>query len=821
MYPILKRFIDSIAALVGLLLLSPVLIVTAIVLKCTGEGKIFFTQQRVGYKNREFKIWKFITMVSNARFAPDGTVTGKNDMRITPVGRFLRNSKIDELPQLFNILKGDMSFVGPRPLMKEPDFNSYSTEVQRGIYNVRPGVTAIGSVVFRDEAALISQVRAEGEDPVKFKREVIFPYKGKVEMWYNKNQSFWVDLKILFLTAWTLFFSTSQLAFKSFDGLPQRSDLLSIEFDRMQELRESITLLLTVIFVLVPIVPSPFWFWNNPQFLLMALIPVLWFTYLLIRKDEIPLKVVPADMGWAVFIGLGFLSYCWAINGSLAWYPAFGWLCLTLWMLLFRSLSIRPTPKSILPTLFSFFFLVMLFHHFVALFFEVPTDTNWNVFFGKNANYTSCFLVSLYPYILFYDSKRRFLNLVKIFATVGLLIILLITKAKWAFWAFVIIIIYFLWIHARRRIFWSAMTSMLGLGLAVYFIGIEYFMTLPVVGAFFEPDLIFKNHLIYASIQSFIEQPILGNGLGNWQLDVYKHNLDGVERLADPAHYNRYRNHNLYGRHLVELGLLGFIAFAFPVLMAIRKGWIYYRDLSFFQQAAYASFSVYLFTSFFYADINFYEYHFSGVQLLAFCALGILTNNDQRIKRLPRYVNSLLLIFSLSCLVWFAYSKYTYDSYWEALRNKERQENELAIQQFEDLYNPIFQTANGYLDHFSFNRLIAFELAQLYERENQNEKALHNYQLAIQQAPHNELVLHDYIRFLIKTEGVTTKVKEYAYHLHSIQKNNYSTNLLLAEIAIIEQQYDAAKSYLKIAKSTTIKEQQLQIKRLEKLLPNE
>ena len=162
MFKTLKRLIDFLAALTGMLLLSPVLIITTIVLKLTGEGKIFFTQQRVGHKNKEFKIWKFITMVSNAQHAPNGAVTGKNDMRITPIGHFLRNSKIDEFPQLFNVLNGDMSLVGPRPLMRDPDFNNYPPEVQETIYNVRPGITAIGSVVFRDEAALITQVQDEG-----------------------------------------------------------------------------------------------------------------------------------------------------------------------------------------------------------------------------------------------------------------------------------------------------------------------------------------------------------------------------------------------------------------------------------------------------------------------------------------------------------------------------------------------------------------------------------------------------------------------------------------------------------------------------------
>lgn len=801
MYQPIKRTIDFLAALTGLLLLSPIMIITTIILKCTGEGKIFFTQQRVGHKNKSFKIWKFISMVSNAQQAPDGTITGKHDMRITPVGHFLRNSKIDEFPQFFNILNGDMSLVGPRPLMQKPDFESYPPEVQQTIYNVRPGVTAIGSVVFRDEAALITQVQEEGGDAAAFKQKVIFPYKGKLEMWYNENQSFWVDLKILLLTAWTLIFPTSQLAYKSFKGLPERSEALKLEFDRLSELRESITLLLMVIFVLIPIVPSPFWFWNNPQFILMALVPVLSFAYLLFRDNSMSIDFIPSDIGWAVFILAGFASYFWAINGALIWYQAFGWLCLVLWMLLFRSLSLKKTAISILPLLFAFFFVAMLFHHVAALFWEVPIDRHWNDFFGKNANYTSCFLVSLYPYLLFYNTKKRLISVLKIIASIGLLYIITLTNARWAIIAFVLIVLYYLWNNFKKGYFIAALGSTF-LALAwIYNIDAtnaneQLIVNVPVLNEFIEIKESYKYHLIRSSLLVFLEHPLAGIGFGNWQLEVYKFSVDAINKFNDPAIFYRVRSHNLYSQLLVELGLLGFIAFLYPILGAMRSGWVYYKELTAFQQASYASFLVYLITAFFYNDVNFYEYHFSGMQLLAFCALGILTNSDKRKKALPTNTNYLFFVISLACLAWFGYTKYTYNQYVAAKEIRSQENPERAIHQLEHLYHPIFQTANGFKEKYSFNQLIALDLAELYQKQKNKEQSERYYQIALAQAPYNEYVLLSYAKFLLRVKKAPTKAKVHALQIYAIQPQHYENQLLLAEIAIIEKEYEQAEQYL-------------------------
>jgi len=221
MYSIIKRFFDFIFSILAILILAPIMIPIVIGLKLTGEGYIFYFQQRVGYKNNLFDIWKFATMLKNSPNMAGGAITMKRDPRITPMGTFLRKTKINELPQLINVIKGDMSFVGPRPVMKEASFNFYPEDVQKVIYNVRPGITGIGSLIFRDEEALVTNVKNAGQDPKAFYQNKIYPYKGELEKWYQQNQSFWVDFKILILTAWTIIFPSSQLAFQWFNSIPE------------------------------------------------------------------------------------------------------------------------------------------------------------------------------------------------------------------------------------------------------------------------------------------------------------------------------------------------------------------------------------------------------------------------------------------------------------------------------------------------------------------------------------------------------------------------------------------------------------------------
>lgn len=187
-----------------------------LILLFTGEHEIFYGQKRIGYKNKEFRIWKFATMIKDSPNIGTGEITLRNDPRVTKVGRFLRRTKINELPQLINVLLGDMSIVGPRPLMKK-SFEQYSEDVKAVVYNSPPGITGVGSVIFRDEEKIVSESKDIRETYRK-----IFDYKGRVEQWYQKKKSFYTDLMIIFLTVWSLFFPFSHLIYKIFPSLPKR-----------------------------------------------------------------------------------------------------------------------------------------------------------------------------------------------------------------------------------------------------------------------------------------------------------------------------------------------------------------------------------------------------------------------------------------------------------------------------------------------------------------------------------------------------------------------------------------------------------------------
>lgn len=213
---------DILFALSAILLLMPLFVVIFPLLRFTAEGEIFYKQKRIGYRQEPFMIWKFATMLKNSPNIGTGTLTLRNDPRVTLVGHYLRISKLNELPQIFNVLWGDMSLVGPRPQV-ERDFMAYSEPVRDIISRVKPGVTGIGSIIFRDEEKLISETKL----PIReFYNNHIAPYKGALEVWYQKRQSFRTDFLLLLLTAWAIFRPHSSIAYRVFKDLPERPAFL-------------------------------------------------------------------------------------------------------------------------------------------------------------------------------------------------------------------------------------------------------------------------------------------------------------------------------------------------------------------------------------------------------------------------------------------------------------------------------------------------------------------------------------------------------------------------------------------------------------------
>lgn len=213
----IQRFFDIIFSALAIITLSPILLVVTIILKVTGND-VLYRQRRVGLGGEYFDIYKFTTMVKNSENMGAGAITLKDDIRVLPIGKFLRKSKINELPQLFNILKGDMSLIGPRP-QDRLGFNAFNKEEQDTIIQVRPGLSGIGSIFFRDEEEMME--RANVEDKKRFYIDSISPYKGKIEAWYVEYQTISIYFTLIYLTLYAVISSNNKIDFsKIFKEFP-------------------------------------------------------------------------------------------------------------------------------------------------------------------------------------------------------------------------------------------------------------------------------------------------------------------------------------------------------------------------------------------------------------------------------------------------------------------------------------------------------------------------------------------------------------------------------------------------------------------------
>jgi len=211
-----QRVFDVVLSAIALVALSPLLVPVVIVLRLTGEGEILFRQARIGHGGKPFELLKFATMLKDSPNLGTGTVTLRDDPRILPVGRVLRATKINELPQLWNVLRGDMSLIGPRPQTRRC-FDAFPERSRRAIVTVRPGLSGIGSVAFRGE----QQMMGDRADADRLYDEVIMPYKGLLEEWYVQHRGLKVYLLLIALTAWVVVVPSSRVLWRLFPDLPK------------------------------------------------------------------------------------------------------------------------------------------------------------------------------------------------------------------------------------------------------------------------------------------------------------------------------------------------------------------------------------------------------------------------------------------------------------------------------------------------------------------------------------------------------------------------------------------------------------------------
>lgn len=219
----MERCCDIVLSGLTLLVLSPLFVFIIVILRFSGEGQIFFLQERIGKGGQKFKLFKFATMLKDSPNIGTGAVTMKEDPRILPVGKFLRSTKINELPQLLNIFLGSMSLIGPRPLHAQT-FNCYSATTKDLITQVRPGLSGIGSIIFREEEEIMHGSTAS----LHFYDNVIAPYKGSLEEWFVANKSLYLYFIAIYITIWVVLFPKSTIAWRSFKNLPEPPNELKL-----------------------------------------------------------------------------------------------------------------------------------------------------------------------------------------------------------------------------------------------------------------------------------------------------------------------------------------------------------------------------------------------------------------------------------------------------------------------------------------------------------------------------------------------------------------------------------------------------------------
>ena len=217
----MQRFFDVFFSVLALIFLFPLLMPIICILKLTGEGEVFYIQERVGQDGKVFGLLKLVTMLKNSPNIGAGDITIRDDPRVLPFGKFLRKTKITELPQLWNIVIGNMSIVGPRPMIPNT-YANYSKRAQDRLNTVKPGLTGIGSIIFRDEERFLAELK----EPMEFYKKNIIPYKSDLEIWFVENNSLWLYLKLIVCTVWIVMFPRSKIVDTAFKGLPSKSESL-------------------------------------------------------------------------------------------------------------------------------------------------------------------------------------------------------------------------------------------------------------------------------------------------------------------------------------------------------------------------------------------------------------------------------------------------------------------------------------------------------------------------------------------------------------------------------------------------------------------
>ena len=297
------------------------------------------------------------------------------------------------------------------------------------------------------------------------------------------------------------------------------------------------------------------------------------------------------------------------------------------------------------------------------------------------------------------------------------------------------------------------------------------------------------------SLDVFLDNPLKGIGIGNWRIESSKFNIADEIYFNDPIHFRILGNHNLYSQILAEQGLLGFCFFFFPFVFIFWK-FLTEKKSCVTKKTAYYSTFIYLFSCFFYLDANSYETHFSGIQLLIFCLIGILSVRDSKNYLLRRRDRGLLLIVSLVCLIWFLYS-YNVNRIFMKATEIHKEDSYKAERMIESIYHPSFKTTHGFYNDYGVNRSLSLSIAKYNESIKNYTRAETFYEKALAKSPYDGYILSAYAKFNFDILNRPQKAKEYIKKVLSTNIKNYEANYLMARISLIENDTAAAKYHLK------------------------
>ncbi len=564
--------------------------------------------------------------------------------------------------------------------------------------------------------------------------------------------------------------------------------------------------------------------WDNYRFILSSLGPLLFFGACLFDK-EYSLKCSKKEFFWILLIGLAGLSFFWATNQTLIWYPFFILVCFYLWIITLSSINLdglvalRP-----INLLLGLFWINIIYIVFIVLLYGLSELHKWNYFFGYNANYLSAYIICLFSFLLFFNFNSRRGFYTKIIGGLCVLVVLYLSKARGSTIAFVVILIYYLLIMLHNRnvklvTFLLVLTSLTIISfICIYTQPLLFEQVLTKIKETNSPGTSHRFFMIRRSLEIISSNLLTGIGFGNWQMEAYNTDLSNIRGFNHPIYLFRLGNHNYYSQIIVELGILGFSFFFLPFLIFIKKI-IFQRKPNDLLRAILASILVYLTVSFFYQTANCFEFHFSGIQFLAFSGIGIAMNFSEENLYLisSKLIKSIYFILALSSFGWFNYYNYTYNQYQEIksiYKNEDKTSqitqydgelehdrinkgNESTIQILEQLYNPIFKnTHHFYKGSLGINQSLLLDLALQYQKVGDYDLAETYYLRALKFSPNDELILRSFAKFLLRIRKDINNAKKYGLHAYKIQHNNHNHIILMAEISIAENNMNKAREYL-------------------------